>query len=522
MQHGHALLLEALKKRRGGWLSKPGIRMLEIGTTREPLPTQDSTRILSEFCRDHGWHFTTCDMDPANTASAQAMFDKLGVPFTAVTAKGEEYVTDPNHVFEVVYLDAYDFDHGQHSEERQQRYEEHLGARIDQQACEVMHLEAMQGLTATAPPRCLVVIDDTWQDHDGRWLGKGPLAVPWALENGWTIKMPNYGYRAVALEKRKDTAIERPATRRSRFRRRTRTVPAAAPPAPVSPTPRMPDTWSRDAAFGPSFTPRAITDIVAPVPPVAWVSENPRSGVDRAELLDEVARQHKWRHHHGLDEIRQGGELYQTYSDRVDALLALLDRALFLAGVDLSTSSVLDIGAAEGYVANHLLSAGATDVDLIELNESNIDRIWLIQALKGTSGARVGRVDLDLAHWAGALGRSYDVTLALGVIYHMENPLLFARNLYSITDGVAVIESDTPVLPDNARFRGHGALHLNRDQVTLAPGDVRYLTEMRPDRLALAELLLSAGFRHVSVVEATGPTSRYFRTGEKTVMLAER
>ena len=92
------------------------------------------------------------------------------------------------------------------------------------------------------------------------------------------------------------------------------------------------------------------------------------------------------------------------------------------------------------------------------------------------------------------------MVLALGIVYHVENPMLFCRNLRAITGQMAVVESDTPVFPDNERFRGHGTVYMNRDQVTLGPNNVRHFSELRPDRVALAEMLLSAGFRSVELV----------------------
>jgi hypothetical protein len=219
MEHGHALLIRALEERRPEWLQRHNIRMLEVGTTREPLPSQDSTRILSKFCQEHGWDFTTCDMDPENTARAQKLFADMGADFTGVTAKGEDYIAAQRRAFDVVYLDAYDFDHGKHTEERQQRYEEFLGSRINQHDCEVMHLKAMQGLNRAARRRCLVVIDDTWRaTPNGPWLGKGPLAVPWALRNGWFISVSWPEYRAVVLELQPSRRY--PHRRLARFSRR--------------------------------------------------------------------------------------------------------------------------------------------------------------------------------------------------------------------------------------------------------------------------------------------------------------
>jgi hypothetical protein len=232
MEHGHALLMKALEQRRPDWLERRGIRMLEVGTTREPVPQQDSTRALAEFCVDHGWQFTTCDMDHRNTERAVELFDSMGTDFVAVTAKGEEFLAQHRRAFDVVYLDAYDFDHGKHSEVRQQRYEQILGSRIDQAACELMHLQSMQRLNHAGRRGCLVVIDDTWRETpDGPWLGKGPLAVPWALKNGWSLTVDDPDYRAVVLEldptyyalnRRLTRVAQRSRRRWRRFRRAQR------------------------------------------------------------------------------------------------------------------------------------------------------------------------------------------------------------------------------------------------------------------------------------------------------------
>jgi hypothetical protein len=115
------------------------------------------------------------------------------------------------------------------------------------------------------------------------------------------------------------------------------------------------------------------------------------------------------------------------------------------------------------------------------------------------------------------------VTLALGIVYHVENPMLFLRNVHAATERVAVVESDTPVFPANERFRGHGVVYLHRDQVTLSPGVVRYFTEMRPDRMALVEMLIAAGFeRVIAIAPAVSRRSRFFDSGEKSMLLAMR
>ncbi len=286
---------------------------------------------------------------------------------------------------------------------------------------------------------------------------------------------------------------------------------------------------SREAA-GIQPPDRRVADFVAPAA-VDWVydpastdpaiSENPFSKLERADLIAWLARERKWRYHHNVPELMENDTLYDAFVQRVDTMLSMCDNALASAELpDFSVLTAVDLASSEGFVATHFLERGFRSVDCLELSKVGIDRHLALQALSGTHEARVGRLDLELAAWAHAVER-YDVVFALGIVYHLENPALFARNVYEITNHVALVESDTPSFPDNSRFRGHGVIYLNRDQVTLEAGNVRYLTEMRPDRVALAQLFLSAGFEEVAFVPPVHG-SPYFERGEKTLMVCFR
>jgi len=279
--------------------------------------------------------------------------------------------------------------------------------------------------------------------------------------------------------------------------------------------------WTREALFGEKYTEHELQEFISECPPVEWQHENPMWSLSEQELVDELHHQKKWRHHHGIESLKDTPDLYGAYALRVDAMLEQLDGVLQRFEVDPLSTSFLDIAAAEGYVTNHLFEHGAKDVDAVDLNEGNIRRIWMVRAVKQISGGRVGRLDLNYIDWSRSLGRTYDVALALGIVYHLENPMLFLRNLFALTERLAIIESDTPVFPENVTFRGYGAIYLHRDQVTLNSGNIRYLTEMRPDRQALAEMLISAGFSEVHAIDPP-PThrSRYVDSGEKTMLVA--
>jgi hypothetical protein len=188
-EHGHELLLAHLKRSVTRLKAQAGgrrLNMVEIGTTRENVPGQGSTRKLAEFCRQEGIAFVTVDMDPHNTQVAQRMFERLSMGFQAVAMKGEDYLRARQEQVDFAFLDAYDFDHGKHSELRQSRYVKYLGTRIDEEACHRMHLDCAESLLRLLSPHGVICLDDTWLDN-GHWTAKGTLAVPFLLEHGFEI-----------------------------------------------------------------------------------------------------------------------------------------------------------------------------------------------------------------------------------------------------------------------------------------------------------------------------------------------
>lgn len=201
IQHGQGLLIAALEEEPP--LPAAGGRrrlLVEIGTTRENVPGQGSTRQLAQLCQKHGLDFVTVDMDPANSRRAQRMFARMGLPFQAVTAKGEDYLAAHPGPIDYIFLDAYDFDHGQHSEIRQSRYETFLGDRISDAACHQMHLDCVIALERNLAQDGLICFDDTWLDEDGAWTAKGKTAMPYLLEAGFeTVDIRN---RAALLRRK--------------------------------------------------------------------------------------------------------------------------------------------------------------------------------------------------------------------------------------------------------------------------------------------------------------------------------
>lgn len=198
-EHGHALLIDYLQSHRPAKIARRRV-MIEIGTTREQVPGQGSTEKLARLCDALGLDFITVDMDPRNSAVARRLFRRLNLPFQAVTAKGEDFLAGWQGEIDYCFLDAYDFDHGQHSELRQSRYESFLGSRIEDEQCHKMHLDCATSLVAKMAADGVICFDDTWTDTDGAWTAKGTTAMPYLLSHGFKVETARN--RAALLRRR--------------------------------------------------------------------------------------------------------------------------------------------------------------------------------------------------------------------------------------------------------------------------------------------------------------------------------
>lgn len=186
-EHGHTLLIDYLTAHPPKPVAGRPRLLIEIGTTRERVPGQGSTSKIASLCGQYGMHMITVDMDPHNSELARRGFAKAGLPFEAVTRPGEDYLADHPGPIDYAFLDAYDFDHGKHSQLRQSRYRMFLGAEIQDAECHQMHLKCARALVRSLAPDGLICFDDTWLDEHGAWTAKGTLAMPYLLEHGFEV-----------------------------------------------------------------------------------------------------------------------------------------------------------------------------------------------------------------------------------------------------------------------------------------------------------------------------------------------
>jgi len=176
---------------------------------------------------------------------------------------------------------------------------------------------------------------------------------------------------------------------------------------------------------------------------------------------------------------------------------------------DLAGKSVLDIGAWDGFYSFEAERRGASRV---LATDSFVwqGRTWGSKAgfeyAREALASRVEDQEIDVMDLSPDAVGTFDVTLCLGVLYHMKHPLLMLERVASVTDGLLILETET----------WHG---VERYPV------VRYFLDgddwCAPNLHWLRAALREVGFRDIRVVWKVAAPLRLVRSARRAVRLRQ-
>jgi tRNA (mo5U34)-methyltransferase len=184
---------------------------------------------------------------------------------------------------------------------------------------------------------------------------------------------------------------------------------------------------------------------------------------------------------------------------------ALWDLVRAILPVDVAGARVLDVGCNGGRLSIEMKRAGASEVVGLEAFPQYLQQARLAREL---TGLEIDYRQMDVYEVDERLG-SFDITLFLGVIYHLKNPIGALENLARVTRGVIVVESAIlpemrEQLPEMSHFggRGHVAAFIENG------GGIEALENwFVPTADALRAWLAAAGFRRVLAEHVTADRS---------------
>ncbi len=198
-------------------------------------------------------------------------------------------------------------------------------------------------------------------------------------------------------------------------------------------------------------------------------------------------------------------------------------------GPRLADVECLDIGCHEGFYSLAMARKGVRSVVGVDAREENLSRARFVADAMGVAGIdyRQGRVET----LAADLGRTFDLTLFLGVLYHVEDPMRCLREVAAVTGEMCVIE--TQVVDDVEGYAEWGSREWTRPYagiIAVIDETAEFDTGIRetgispmatcPSPKALRYMLRQAGFSRVEMVAPPAGAYEQHARGKRVVCAA--
>jgi ubiquinone/menaquinone biosynthesis C-methylase UbiE len=190
----------------------------------------------------------------------------------------------------------------------------------------------------------------------------------------------------------------------------------------------------------------------------------------------------------------------------------------------------LDVGCHEGFYSMAMARMGIGRVVGVDVRASNLRRARFVAEAMGLSQVSF-RQDNCERLTSEKHGR-FELTLFLGVLYHLENPMLCLRNLASLTSELCVVE--TQVIDEvegetewgaqewKRPYRGALAVIDESGEFHSSDGEETGSTPVAlcPSPKALTFLLEQAGFRQVEILPPPEDAYEQLARGKRLVCAA--
>jgi len=189
----------------------------------------------------------------------------------------------------------------------------------------------------------------------------------------------------------------------------------------------------------------------------------------------------------------------------------------------------LDVGCHEGYYSVAMARKGMREVRGVDVRESSLAKAAFVRdalALGNLAFERHNCEDLRVEE-----SGPFELTLFLGILYHLENPMLCLRNVSRLTGEVCVIE--TQVVDEVEGYAEWGARDWTRPYhgvLALIDESAEYHNQNTeagatplatcPSPVALHAMLKHAGFRRSEIVEPPPGAYEQHQRGKRVVCVA--
>jgi tRNA (mo5U34)-methyltransferase len=188
----------------------------------------------------------------------------------------------------------------------------------------------------------------------------------------------------------------------------------------------------------------------------------------------------------------------------------------------------LDLGCHEGYYSISMARAGMRSVRGVDVREVSLEKARFIADTLRLTNVSFSQANLETFD---TKGETFELTLFLGVLYHLENPMLCLRNIARATGEVCIVETQVVHEVKGSTEWGsrkwtrpyHGVLalidesdehHDGRPETGATP------IATCPSPMALHTMLRHAGFRRSEIIEPPQGAYEQFSRGKRVICVA--
>ena len=200
-------------------------------------------------------------------------------------------------------------------------------------------------------------------------------------------------------------------------------------------------------------------------------------------------------------------------------------------GARLSQISCIDVGCHEGFYSVAMARKGVRSVIGVDVRENNLRKAQFVTETLGLPQITLRQGNCEDLH-PEDVGQ-HELTLFLGLLYHLENPMLCLRNIASITKELCMVE--TQVIDEVEGETEWGAREWTRPYqgaLALIDESGEFYNEnteagstpiaICPSPKALAFMLRHAGFRKVEMIPPPPGAYEQLARGKRVVCAAYR
>ena len=249
------------------------------------------------------------------------------------------------------------------------------------------------------------------------------------------------------------------------------------------------------------------------------------------QIQEQIAALGPWFYEFDLgDGLRTNSQLPPQVRAIFETRLAMVNRVVKSHfGERLSEIQCIDVGCHEGFYSMAMAALGVPRVVGVDVRDNNLAKARFVAAAKGHSGIefQAGNCEEISADKLGC----FDLSLFLGILYHLENPMRCLRNISALTDELCLIE--TQVVDEVVGSTEWGSREWTRPYrgvLALIDESDEFLADNTetgaspvaacPSPAALIFMLKQAGFARVELIEPPPNAYEQHRRGKRVVCAA--